>query len=220
MQQPVHGLGKRRAAQVGQFSRYFGANLLMYGVAFDEHGSHTQPSTKLDVGERVADHDTAIGSDLRKHHRSLFEQSRQRFAAVALSLVVRADVKTVHMCAMGPQNVLQRDMNGFDIGGGVESQGNAALVADHNYSHPGLIQPSDRFNHARKQVKLGPAGDITAFRHLFIQHAVAIKENGLHGVVERVAFGVCHSVMITIPCVRISFSQSAYPNSLPHFDTR
>jgi hypothetical protein len=39
-------------------------------------------------------------------------------------------------------------------------------------------------------------------------------------VVERVAFGVCHSVMITIPCVRISFSQSAYPNSLPHFDTR
>ena len=30
-----------------------------------------------------------------------------------------------------------------------------------------------------KQVKVSPAGDVAAFRQLFVEHAVAVKEDGL-----------------------------------------
>ena len=135
----------------------------------------------------------------------MFKKTGQRFAAITLQPVVRAKVKAVHMCAMGPQKILQRCMNGIYISNPVESQRNSALIADHNHPQPGLIELSNRLNHTRKEAKLPPTGHIASLWHLFIQNAVAIEENGLYCAVEWANLCICHSAMIAI-AMRADFS--------------
>ncbi len=62
---------------------------------------------EFNIGERVADHGAGFCPDLRKLRYRLFEEAGQRFAAVALLLVVRAKVKAVHVCIVRLQEVLQ-----------------------------------------------------------------------------------------------------------------
>ncbi len=182
----------------------------MYRVAVDEHGFHIQPSAKLYIGERVTDHDALPSCNVRELFDRLFEQPRQRLTAVALLFIVRAKVEAVDMGSLCEQKVLQRGMNGLHIGGGVESQGYTALIAHDDHADSGPIQPSDPFNYAWKETKVRPVGHIASLRHLFIQNAVAIKENSLHSFADSIDFRVCHSVMITITTCANFVAQSAY----------
>jgi len=104
-------------------------------VTLDENSEHAKAAAKIDIGERIADHDACCGGNLRKLSHGLLEEAWQRLAAVALPLVVGAEVETVHMSAVMCQQLLQSGVNGVNIRRRIEPQRNATLVGDDNYSH-------------------------------------------------------------------------------------
>jgi hypothetical protein len=83
---------------------------------------------ELDVGERVADHDTGYCGDLREVGAGLIEEAGERLAAVALLRVVRAEVEGVDVRALRLQPALQYGVDLAHIICCVESQRNATLV--------------------------------------------------------------------------------------------
>lgn len=78
----------------------FGTGFLVLGVAFEEESQHAKAATELDVGERVSDHDAGSGIDLGEVCAGLLEEAGKRLAAVALLLVVRAEVEGVNVRAL------------------------------------------------------------------------------------------------------------------------
>ena len=97
-------------------------------IAVNEGSDHPQPPTKLDIGLRVTDQHAACRGNPGKIRHSLFEKPRQRLAAVALPLVVRAKVEAVHVRPERLQHLLERGMKVPQILSRVESQPNAALA--------------------------------------------------------------------------------------------
>ena len=111
----------------------------MFLVAFNENSHHSQTMTKLDVAKRIADHHTRLRRDGGKVGHCLLEQARQRFAAVALSFVVRAKIESVHMCALALEQTLQSGMQVAHILFRVKPQRNAALVRDNQHTDASLF---------------------------------------------------------------------------------
>ena len=128
LQQVLHGFGQVGEALAGEAGSGPGAGFLASRVAIDEDGMHAEAAAELNVGERIADHGAGLGGDVREIGLSLLEQARQRLAAVALAVVVRAEVEGVQMRSGLLQQGLQFRLDCQHIRGGVQAEGDATLV--------------------------------------------------------------------------------------------
>ena len=68
-------------------------------VSFDEDGFHPEIAAEFNVAQAVANNEAAFFADVGEVSFCLFEKARQRFAAVALTLVMRAEIEAVDVCA-------------------------------------------------------------------------------------------------------------------------
>ena len=75
-------------------------------------------------------------------------------------------------------SLLEGGVNGLDIGGGVEAEGDAALIRDDEDAEAGAIEPSDGIGDAGEYFQLDGRGDVAAFGQLAIDDAVAVEEDG------------------------------------------
>lgn len=164
-------------AQIGQFGCARCSALLTVRVALDEYGHHAQAASELDVGERVADHDTGSGVDLREVLLCLFVQPRQGLAALALILIVRTEVEGVYVCTMRPEQVVKASVEGFHVRGCVETKSDAALVGDDDNLQSGAIESREGPGYSGQDVEISPGGYVASLRHFLVQNAVTIEEN-------------------------------------------
>ncbi len=119
-------------------------------VALEEDRRHTQVSREFNIGRRVADHDASDSFDLRKLSLCLVEKTGQGLAAIALPLVMRAEIEAVDLRAIRSQHVIELLVNRVYIGGGVEAQSDAALIGKHENAKASLVQLRDRFGNSGK----------------------------------------------------------------------
>ena len=169
----------------------------MFAIAFDEDGSHAQVVAEFNVGEGIADDDAGFRGDFGEVGFGLFEEAWAGFAAVALALVVRTEIKAVNVCAGFSESQLQLDVDGFHIRGRVKSEGDAALVGDYEDAQALSIQCGNRFRDAGKQVEMLPAGDVLAFGHFAVDHPIAVEKDSLKVRYDWVIRRIAHPVMIT-----------------------
>jgi len=189
---------QRWILKLGQISRCFRAQLLMFGVARQKHRRHPQPPAKVNVGDRVANHHAAGRGDRWKIRNSLLEHSRQWLAAVASVVVMRAKIESVDVRVLRLQQPLKVGVNLPDVFFGIESQRNAALIRHYDHRNARAVEEADGLGHARQNLKLIPACDVAALGHLLVQHAVAVKEDGLDGDGKRTVESIAHPAMIAI----------------------
>jgi len=98
-----------------------------------------------------------------------------------LLLVVRAEVEAVDVSAGFCQDGLKLGMDVLDIGGGIEAEGDAALVGDNENTQTCLIELRDGFRHAGKQLEILPAGDVLVLRQFAVEDAVAVQKDSAQG---------------------------------------
>ena len=98
-EQIIDRVGKGRKADVGKLGGLRSAGFLMLAMALDEDRLQAQIPAKFDVRKRIANDNAAFRRYFREIGLGLGKQSRPRFAAVALALVVWAKVEAVHMRA-------------------------------------------------------------------------------------------------------------------------
>ena len=174
---------------------HFRACFTMLGVARDEDRFEPEIFAELDIGEGVADDDAGFRGDLRKFGFGLLVKAGTGFAAGALTFVVGAEVEGVDPGAGFTKGFLKRMMNGINVLRGIQTESDAALIGHNDYAEAGLVELGDGFRDAGKQIEMLPGSDVLAFRHLAIQDAVAVEEDGTQRV-----FGLLdvHPVMIAI----------------------
>jgi hypothetical protein len=136
---------------------------------------------ELNVGEGVADHDAGRCGDLRELGAGLLEEAGEGLAAVALLRVVRAEVEGVDMRALRLQPALDRSVDVAHIVPGIQAEGDASLVGDNDDAQARAVESADRLRDARQRLELAPRGHIAVFRHLAIEYAVAVQEDGAQG---------------------------------------
>ncbi len=106
----------------------------------------------------------------------LFEHSRLRLAAMALTIIMRAIVDGVQMGPVRREMFCQPLVHVVQICVRVQSQGDAPLVGDHNHFAPGAVELRDRLLDTGQHFELLPGSDEGANRTP-IQHSVPIQEN-------------------------------------------
>lgn len=163
--------------QISRFAGGVRAGLLKCGIAVDEHRKHAEPAAELDVRPGVADNRAGFGADVGKVRLRLIEQAGQRLAAIALILVVRAEVEAVHMGFVVSQFPLKLGMDTEDVFLGTESEGNASLIGDENDAQAGAIEACDSLGNAGKYAKFPEGGNVATLRKFLIYNSVAIKED-------------------------------------------
>jgi len=126
----------------------------------------------------------------------LIKQARERLAAVALGLVMWAIVEAIDLCAVRLEMALQLGVDRVDIGGGVKTAGDAALVGDDDDPQSSMIQPRDGFGDAGEQAEFVRGSDVTAFRHFLVEDAVAVEEDRVQDAAHSAVTGSDHSIMI------------------------
>src|SRR5882762_10994349 len=92
---------------------------------------------------------------------------------------MRTVVKGIYMRVVLSHALLQFHMERFDVSAGIESQGNATLVADDYDVAPGVAQGRNRRLRTRKKLKVAPAANELAFGKFAICHAIAIEKDVL-----------------------------------------
>lgn len=151
---------------------------LRFGIAFEKDRRHAEIARKLNVRCRVADHYAGVNADLGKLRFRLFEQAWQRFAAIAASLVMRAEVEAINLCTVCCQYAIQLRVNRIDIGGCIETKRDATLVRKHENAQTGSVQAGDCLWNAGKQSEFFPTRDISAFGHLAVDDSITIQKYG------------------------------------------
>ena len=183
----------------------------MVWIAFDEDCPEAEIAAKLYVGEGVADDQAGGWFNFGELGLRLFEEARQRLAAVALVLVMGAKIKAVDVCFRFCQKGLKLGMDVLDIGSGVEAEGDAALVGDYDDAQAVSIQCGNRFRDAGKQVEVLPCGDVLAFGHFAVDDSVAVEKGSakysLKVRYDWVIGRIAHPVMITSS----QFPESSHP---------
>lgn len=187
---------KRREASVCEVACLVRSGFLILGTTFDKQGSHAKVPAKFDVGNRVSDDDAGLRFDLGKVGFCLFKESWFWLAAVALLLVVRADVIGVHVGAVGCEFVIERGVDAAHVIRGVEAQSDSALICNDDDLHASLIQLPNGFGNAGKNVELLPTGDVTAFGQFFVNNAVTIEKDCMQTGKGSAVSGLNHPVMI------------------------
>ena len=129
--------------KAGALSGGFGAGLLECRIAVDEDGEHAEAAAELDVGPGVADDDAGCRVDVGEIGLGLLEEAGKRFAAVAPILVVRAKVEGVDVSVVDCQFLLKRGMDAEDIRGGMETEGDAALIGNDDDAEAGAVEAGD-----------------------------------------------------------------------------
>ena len=167
-----------------------------FRIAFDKNRSHAHPAPELDIRKRVADHHALLWANFAEFPLRLLKHARQRFAAVALLLVVRTKVERIDMRAMSIQDLLQLTVDRFNISNRVFPERNASLIRDHNHPHSRAVQSCDRFCHARQQAELLPCCNVTSLRHLFVHNAIAVQKDRAKVAFQCTVWVVGHPVMI------------------------
>jgi hypothetical protein len=66
----------------------------------------------------------------------------------------------------------------FDVGGGVESEGDASLVGDDDDAEAGAVEAGYGLGHPGVEMEFFGRGDVATFGQLSIEHAVAVEEYG------------------------------------------
>lgn len=77
--------------------------------------------------------------------------------------------------------VLECGVNLAHILGGVEAEGDSALVGDDDDSQPCAVEVGDCLRDSGKCVKLAPGSDIAALRLLPVEDSVAVQKDGVQG---------------------------------------
>ena len=158
-----------------------GSGLLVLGMAIDEDGFQTQIFAEFDVGQGVADHEAGVRLDFRELGLGLFEEAGQGLAAVALMLVVRAEVEAVDVGLAGGEQALQPGVDLVNVGGGIQAKTDAALVGDDEHAEPRLVEAGDGIWDAGEQFEVMPGSDILSLGHLAVDDPVAVEEDGFDG---------------------------------------
>jgi hypothetical protein len=166
------------------------------GIAFEEDGPHTQAVAELYIGERITDHDTGFGGDIRKLGAGLKEEPGEWLAAVASVLDVGAEVEGVDVCTLRLQPALQLRVDLMHILGGVLAEADAALVGDHNDTESPVVETRDSLWHPGQRLKFAPRCYISAFRQFAIENAVTVQEDGVQGARKNSVRGSDHIAMI------------------------
>ena len=184
---------------------------MVFAIAFNEHGFHAQIAAEFDVGEGIADDYAGFGGDFGEVGFGLFKEAGAGFAAVALALVVRAEIEAVYVRAGFGQSCLQLGVDGFYVCRSVEAEGDAALVGDYEDAQAVSIQCGNRFRDAGKQVEVLPRGDVLALGHFAVDDSVAVKKGSakysLKVRYDWVIGRIAHPVMITSS----QFPESSHP---------
>ncbi len=111
---------------------------------------------------------------------------------------MRAEVKAVNVRAFSFQQLLQFGVDRQDILLGINAESDAALVGDHDDAEPVAVEQGDSFDGAGQELELVPAGDVLAFGHLAVDHAVTVEEDGVDRAGIKTAKGIVHPAMIAI----------------------
>ena len=78
---------------------------------------------------------------------------------------MRADKKTVDARSGFFKLPRKGAVESLDIGRGIKSARDAALIGDHHHAQPGFVKQPQRLRHARQDVEILPPRDVFAFRH-------------------------------------------------------
>jgi len=73
---------------------------------------------------------------------------------------------------------------GVDIAhvvGGVEAEGDAALVGDDDDAQARAVEASDGLRHTGQWLKFAEGGNVAAFGELAVEDSVAVQEDGAQG---------------------------------------
>jgi hypothetical protein len=83
-------------------------------ASLNPYSLYAKVASKLDVGERITDHDTAFRADFRKIAQCLLEHAWRWLSAQTRVLIVRAVVESVDMRAKFCEFPLQVCVNALD----------------------------------------------------------------------------------------------------------
>ena len=155
-QEQIDGLRERGTAEGGKLGGMPGPGNLKTQLAFNENRPHAQAAAEFHVDEGVANHDALRSGETRKPGRSLQEETGKRLAAVAAAGVVRADEEGVDVSAAGGEELLEGLVDGGDLGGGIKSEGDAALVGDDNYRKVGAVEAQNSLSDSGQDVEIVP----------------------------------------------------------------
>ncbi len=186
MRQPkqhMHCFEQRAGNCASLLRRGVGAGLLRVRIPSDEDSTHAQPASRLDIRKRVADHDTGREVDLRVLCLRLFKEPRLGFAAMAETLVMRAEEKAFDMGAMAAQLLLQAAMQPLHIGSRVVAERHTPLVGDDIHRKLGFVEQLQGFFNTGQRMEDVPAGHILAFTGLPVQYAIAVEKDCLYTLV-------------------------------------
>lgn len=136
--------------EVGGGAGGFATGFAVFRVAFDEDCLHAELAAELNVGERVTEDDAGFGGDVWEVSEGLVEEAGEGFATVALGLVVGAKVEGVDVGLLGRELAGEAGVDFMDVGGGVETEGYAALIRDYDDAKAGAIELCDSFGDAGK----------------------------------------------------------------------
>src|SRR5690349_25158855 len=114
----------------------------------------------LNVAQGISYHDTVSGACFREVTKRLLKQTRQGLSAVALALLMRADVDCIEPRAVSCQLLSQLLVYLRQALQRIQTQGHAALVGNHDYLAARAIQFCQRVFYARQKMKFLPAGDV------------------------------------------------------------
>ena len=169
----------------------------MCGVSVYEERPHAEATSELDVGEGVADHEACGGVNFGEVGAGLTEEAGERLAAVALELVVGAEVEGINVRIVRSERTLEFGVDLADIVLGVEAESNAALVRDHNDTQPRAVEAMNGFDDSRQWIELAPTRDEATLRQLAVEDAVAIQKDGAQWAGRKAVCLVGHNDMIT-----------------------
>jgi hypothetical protein len=92
---------------------------------------------------------------------------------------MRTVIKGIYMGIVLSQVLLQFHMKSFDVSAGIESQGNATLVADNDDVAAGLVQGRNRRLCTMKKLKVAPGANELTFGEFAICDTIAIEKDVL-----------------------------------------
>src|SRR6266404_2559084 len=92
---------------------------------------------------------------------------------------MRTVIKGIYMRIVLSQVLLQFHMESFDVCAGIESQGNATLVADDDDVAPGAVQGRNRQLDTVKKLKVAPGANELTFGKFAVCHTIAIEKDVL-----------------------------------------
>ncbi len=110
----------------------------------------------------------------------LIEKAGERLSAIALCLVVGTEIESVDVGIANFERIAESRVDVEHVCGSVKAETDAALVGDNENAQSGLIEFGDGFGNSGENVEFVWGGDVAAFRHLAIEHSIAVQKYGVN----------------------------------------